>query len=200
MTTVTAAYTKNLTVPLDVQRRRHASRLVCLVVLVALGAEACTNPDTSSAARPEQLGSTPGEVWGAGSDVDEDAAAESAPRRSASAESEAEGVSDAADGSGASGGDRVEVSVVVERGDAGEDAASGDGAPASVDLPRLVETVAVAEGEWSAVTVGWAHACGLRTDGTVDCWGYNDEGQAEAPGGEFSAIAAGFAAYVRVAP
>ncbi len=31
----------------------------------------------------------------------------------------------------------------------------------------------------------------MRTDQTVECWGNNDDGQAEAPGGEFVSIAAG---------
>ena len=39
------------------------------------------------------------------------------------------------------------------------------------------------------VAVGWDHACGLRTDGRVVCWGVNELGQAEAPEGAFRAIA-----------
>ena len=39
------------------------------------------------------------------------------------------------------------------------------------------------------VAVGWDHACGLRTDGRVACWGLNGIGQAEAPEGAFRAIA-----------
>ena len=44
------------------------------------------------------------------------------------------------------------------------------------------------EGDWTDVAVGSAHACGLRADGTVACWGANHNGQAEAPDGTFSAI------------
>ena len=43
-----------------------------------------------------------------------------------------------------------------------------------------------------------AHSCGLRSDGTIACWGWNNDwfleeylGQAEAPGGVFSAVSAG---------
>ena len=46
-------------------------------------------------------------------------------------------------------------------------------------------------GDFTAVTVGTAHACGLRADGTVACWGVNDDGQAEAPSGGFTALSAG---------
>ena len=46
-------------------------------------------------------------------------------------------------------------------------------------------------GDFAEVTVGVAHACGLRAEGTVVCWGLNDDGQAEAPAGTFSAVSAG---------
>ena len=40
--------------------------------------------------------------------------------------------------------------------------------------------------------LGWRHSCGLRTDGTITCWGWNeDSGQATAPAGQFSAVSAG---------
>ena len=35
------------------------------------------------------------------------------------------------------------------------------------------------------------YSCGLRTDGTVTCWGYNWAGQADAPAGTLKTIAAG---------
>lgn len=44
---------------------------------------------------------------------------------------------------------------------------------------------------FSAVDAGGAHACGLRTDGTVSCWGDNSHGQTRAPDEEFSAVSAG---------
>ena len=44
---------------------------------------------------------------------------------------------------------------------------------------------------YSAIAVGYGHSCGLRNDGTVTCWGENFAGQADAPGGQFRAIAAG---------
>ena len=47
--------------------------------------------------------------------------------------------------------------------------------------------------QFSAVAVGGHHACGLRLDKTVTCWGENGSGQADALDGEFAAIAAGLA-------
>ena len=35
-----------------------------------------------------------------------------------------------------------------------------------------------------------AHTCGLRHDGTIECWGSNDWGQLDAPEGHFILIAA----------
>ena len=47
------------------------------------------------------------------------------------------------------------------------------------------------DGEFSTVSAGWAHTCGIRTDQTVTCWGNNDDGQADQPDGHFVAISAG---------
>ena len=41
-----------------------------------------------------------------------------------------------------------------------------------------------------AVDGGGTHSCGLRTDGTIECWGNNDYGQATPPGGQFTAVTA----------
>ena len=35
------------------------------------------------------------------------------------------------------------------------------------------------------------HTCGLRTDATITCWGYNRSGQVDAPDGTFTAVTAG---------
>ncbi len=45
---------------------------------------------------------------------------------------------------------------------------------------------------FSAVDAGTSHSCGLRTDGTITCWGSNADGQANAPTEEFKAVSAGF--------
>ena len=41
------------------------------------------------------------------------------------------------------------------------------------------------------IAAGATHSCGLRTDGTVTCWGGNSGGQINAPSGTFTAVAAG---------
>ena len=47
------------------------------------------------------------------------------------------------------------------------------------------------QGAFTAITTGWQHSCGLRTDGTAQCWGNNWAGQTDAPSGAFTAITAG---------
>ena len=44
---------------------------------------------------------------------------------------------------------------------------------------------------FTAVSAGYWHSCGIRTDNTITCWGNNDSGQTDAPGGTFNAISAG---------
>ena len=42
-----------------------------------------------------------------------------------------------------------------------------------------------------SVSAGRVHSCGVREDGTAVCWGDNDSGQADAPGGVFKSVSAG---------
>ena len=44
---------------------------------------------------------------------------------------------------------------------------------------------------FTAVSAGYWHSCGIRTDNTITCWGNNDSGQTDAPDGTFNAISAG---------
>ncbi|MDE0603676.1 MAG: hypothetical protein OXI18_04660 [bacterium] len=46
-------------------------------------------------------------------------------------------------------------------------------------------------GPYTAVATGVQHACAIRADRTIACWGNNDNGQASAPDGQFTALAAG---------
>ena len=41
------------------------------------------------------------------------------------------------------------------------------------------------------MSAGQWHSCALLTDGTIECWGYNDLGQTDAPAGSFNAVSAG---------
>ena len=38
---------------------------------------------------------------------------------------------------------------------------------------------------------GGGHSCALRTDGTITCWGWNRDGQSDAPSGQYTAVSAG---------
>ena len=45
--------------------------------------------------------------------------------------------------------------------------------------------------ETVALSVGHSHACGLKSDGSVECWGESWLGQSIPPGGTFAALSAG---------
>ena len=47
------------------------------------------------------------------------------------------------------------------------------------------------DGAFVAVSSGDEHACGLRADGAVACWGNNDDGQGDPPPGRYRSISAG---------
>ena len=47
---------------------------------------------------------------------------------------------------------------------------------------------APATNPFAAVSAGETHSCGLREDGSIECWGSNAVGQADAPAGRFIAI------------
>ena len=47
-------------------------------------------------------------------------------------------------------------------------------------------------GTFKAVTAGYEHSCGLRSNNTITCWGNNSEGQTVAPAGTFKAVTAGY--------
>jgi len=41
------------------------------------------------------------------------------------------------------------------------------------------------------ISAGDFHTCGLKSDGTLACWGRNDSGQAAPPAGTFTQVSAG---------
>ncbi|MCY4665195.1 MAG: RCC1 domain-containing protein [Acidimicrobiaceae bacterium] len=65
------------------------------------------------------------------------------------------------------------------------------GQPISHTCAQMLRRGAVLDapqGQFTAISVGYAHACALRTDRTAACWGDNTDGQLEVPDGEYTAI------------
>ena len=50
---------------------------------------------------------------------------------------------------------------------------------------------------YKAVDSGLRHACAVRSDNTVTCWGYNEGGQVSTPDGEFLTVSSGQVAQLR---
>ena len=44
---------------------------------------------------------------------------------------------------------------------------------------------------YKAIDSGWEHACAIRSDDTVTCWGNNNAGRATDPDGEFTSVSVG---------
>ena len=57
--------------------------------------------------------------------------------------------------------------------------------------PEATSNTQPAATGFSAVSAGQFHSCALRTNGTIQCWGNNDDGQTDAPDGTFNAVTAG---------
>ena len=72
------------------------------------------------------------------------------------------------------------------------------GSEETTTLPVQEETQSE-EGDFTAISAGASHTCGLLTDGTITCWGSNNERQAEPPEGTFTAIHLGWGVLMRVA-
>ena len=47
------------------------------------------------------------------------------------------------------------------------------------------------EFEFASVSAGEEHTCGVQWDGTVVCWGDDDNGKATSPTGEFASVRSG---------
>ena len=57
--------------------------------------------------------------------------------------------------------------------------------------PPPKSPTAAPAGPFEAVSSGGFFSCGLRTNGTITCWGQNIDGQAEPPAGIYTAVSAG---------
>ena len=62
-------------------------------------------------------------------------------------------------------------------------------------MTRLVLAGADAKagGEFTSVSAGGLHTCGVMVGGSVACWGSNEYGQAAPPEGKFASVNAGVA-------
>lgn len=52
-------------------------------------------------------------------------------------------------------------------------------------------SIAVADCPLDRLSAGDANTCGIRSDGWVQCWGFNDNSQSMPPGGVFTSVATG---------
>lgn len=80
-------------------------------------------------------------------------------------------------------------STPVVESDADADADADTDTDSDTDI--AVDTALPQVGPWRQVTVGNSHACGLRADQSITCWGDNYYLQTEAPEGQHTMLAAG---------
>ena len=66
-----------------------------------------------------------------------------------------------------------------------------DSKPDVVERTRSPSAAAVARAGFTELSTGGDHACGLRTDGTLTCWGSDQFGQATPPTGSFTQVSSG---------
>ena len=63
--------------------------------------------------------------------------------------------------------------------------------PGTTPGTAVVSDVSTNEYDFTAVSAGYSHACGLRSNGKVVCWGRGLNGETEPPEGAFTSISAG---------
>ena len=59
------------------------------------------------------------------------------------------------------------------------------GQPTSIELNTLTQQ------KFATVSAGFFHTCGLKTDGTIACWGSHGSGEYAPPSGTFTSVSAG---------
>ena len=58
-------------------------------------------------------------------------------------------------------------------------------------VPDQPISASMGTGRYTQISTGKLHTCGVRQDGTIDCWGANGRGQSTPPEGEFLQVSAG---------
>ena len=66
-----------------------------------------------------------------------------------------------------------------------------DPTPTPKSLPDPTATFSTTAGTFVSVSAGERHTCGVKTDGSVDCWGSDSSGEATPPNGSFLSVSAG---------
>ena len=67
----------------------------------------------------------------------------------------------------------------------------GEWAGYDTDLLLETEPAAAPTSGFVSVSAGGGYTCGVRTDGAVACWGYDNDGQSSPPAGAFVSVSAG---------
>ena len=96
-------------------------------------------------------------------------------------------------GSGYVCGEFPNGKVECSRDDKLGEASLLEGEPLTASRTSLIyPNLETSRGPFTQITAGWNHVCGLKMEGTVVCWGGNENGEASAPEGEvFIEISAG---------
>ena len=68
---------------------------------------------------------------------------------------------------------------------------SACGPPAVSSPPEPTFTPSITAGSFVSVSAGERHTCGVKADGSVECWGSNSGGQATPSDGSFVSVSAG---------
>ena len=83
------------------------------------------------------------------------------------------------------------VLVACGSGDLAGDVADESGDSSQSENGATAEPEAASEDRFASVSAGAHHTCGMHTDGSVECWSHDGQGQATPPAGVFTAISAG---------
>ena len=68
---------------------------------------------------------------------------------------------------------------------------SGTGQPSNVATGTTASAVYDPNVDFASVSAGHTHTCGVRTNGSLACWGDDDYGQGAPPEGQFASVSAG---------